>query len=99
VARVVHNRDPVLLELTEAFEVGDAHAVVGIADRIKGKAGQLGGKRLVTSCNRPEEKATLGLLSDGNDELHEVELRYREICHILVHQQTPELQPFHLARS
>ena len=83
VDRFAHDTEPLLVELRGAVESGDAPAVGRIAHAIKGSCGQLGGRRLASSCGRLEGKATAGTLSDGRSDLHEVEIDYRELQHAL----------------
>ena len=79
VEQFVHDTEPLLVELRDALEVGDALAVGRIAHSIKGSSGQLGGRRLALSCGRLERKAAAGSLAEGQDDLLEVEIDYEEL--------------------
>ena len=46
----LHDTEPLLVQLREAAEVGDAFAVSRLAHRIKGGSSQLGGRRLAAAC-------------------------------------------------
>jgi HPt (histidine-containing phosphotransfer) domain-containing protein len=76
----VHYTDPQLVELSDALEAGDHAAVGRIAHSMKGSSGQLGGQRLSVCCGRLEESATAGHMSNGPDDLEEVETEYKELC-------------------
>jgi PAS domain S-box-containing protein len=88
VERFVHETEPLLVELREALEVGDALAVGRIAHSIKGSGVQLGGRRLALSCGRLERKAAAGSLAEGQDDLLEVEIDYKELRSSLTEQLT-----------
>jgi FOG: HPt domain len=82
----VHDTEPLLVQLREAFEVDDPTAVGSIAHGLKGSCGQLGGRRLASSCARLEEKATAGSLSNAVDDLLDVEVDYQELRRALRHE-------------
>jgi two-component system sensor histidine kinase/response regulator len=82
----VRDTEPLLVQLREALDVGDAPAVGRIAHSIKGSCGQLGGLRLALSCGRLEGKAIANVLSDGQDDLLEVEIDYQELRRTLMAQ-------------
>jgi histidine phosphotransfer protein HptB len=82
----VHDTEPLLVQVREALEVGDAPAVGRFAHSMKGICGQLGGRRLVLSCDRLEGKAIAGLLAEGQTDLQEVELDYQELRRALTRQ-------------
>jgi CheY-like chemotaxis protein/HPt (histidine-containing phosphotransfer) domain-containing protein len=86
VAQFVHDTQALLVQLGEALEVGNAQAVGRIAHSIKGSSIQLGGRRLAFSCRRLENKAKSGSLSDGHDDLHNIEVEYEALCRALRHQ-------------
>ena len=73
----------------QALEVGDALAVGRIAHSIKGSSVQLGGRRLALSCGRLERKAAAGSFADGQDDLLEVEIDYKELRSSLTEQLAP----------
>ena len=60
VADFVSSTDPLLVELQEAIEHGDAPTIGRIAHSIKGSSAGLGGLRLALSCGRMESIATTG---------------------------------------
>ena len=68
--------EPMLGQLREAFEIGNAPAVSRLSHSIKGSCGQLGGRRLALSCDRLERKATAGRLADGQHDLTEIEVDF-----------------------
>jgi CheY-like chemotaxis protein len=86
VAQFVHDTQPLLVQLGDALEMGDTRAVGRIAHSIKGSSIQLGGRRVASSCRRLEQRATSGSLSDGHDDLHDIEVDYEELCRALRHQ-------------
>jgi HPt (histidine-containing phosphotransfer) domain-containing protein len=86
VDQFVRDSEPLLVQLREALEVGDALSVSRIAHTIKGSCAQLGGRRLALSCGRLEGKATGGSLSDGQDDLLEVEIDYQDLRRTLSRQ-------------
>ena len=77
-----------LVALRAASARGDAVAVGRIAHSIMGSGGQLGGRRLAMSCGRLETKAIAGDLSDGQDDLSEVETDYQELRVTLTEQRS-----------
>jgi len=82
VAQFVQDTGPLLVQLREARDADNAPAVGGIAHRIKGSAGQLGGRRLASSCARLEHEATTDL-SNSRAHLREVEIDYEDLRHML----------------
>lgn len=74
-----------LAQLRQAVDAGDAATVGRVAHSIKGSAGQLGGRRLASSCSRLEENATTGSLSDCRNSLGAVENDFAELRHELTH--------------
>jgi HPt (histidine-containing phosphotransfer) domain-containing protein len=78
--------EPLLVELREALEAGDAVAVRRLAHNLKGSSGQLGGRRLASSCDRLERKASDGRLSDDHSDLKEVEVDYQDLRRTLTQQ-------------
>jgi HPt (histidine-containing phosphotransfer) domain-containing protein len=92
VDQFVHDTEPLLVELSEALELGDARAVGRIAHSIKGTSGQPGGQRLASSCDRLERKATAGCPSDGQTDLQEVAGDYQELRRALTRQLSPDRQ-------
>jgi len=90
VAQFVQDTGPLLVQLREALDADNAPAVGGIAHRIKGSAGQLGGRRLASSCARLEHEATTDL-SNSRTHLREVEIDYEDLRHMLEHQVSSEL--------
>ena len=78
-AEFFSDTEPLLVELREACDARDAPAVGRIAHSIKGSSVQLGGRRLALSCGRLELKANDGSLADGQRDLMEVEIDYKEL--------------------
>jgi CheY-like chemotaxis protein/HPt (histidine-containing phosphotransfer) domain-containing protein len=72
-----------LVELRSALEAGDHLEVSRLAHFIKGTSGQLGGRRLASSCLRLEDRVTTDSLSDADTDLHEIEADYEELCRTL----------------
>jgi two-component system, sensor histidine kinase and response regulator len=68
-----------VVDLRAASSRGDAVAVGHIAHSIMGSGGQLGGRRLASSCGRLESRAIAGDLSDAHGDLAEVESEYRQL--------------------
>ena len=68
-----------LVELRDAHEIGDRPAVGRIAHSIKGSSSQIGGRRLASSCEELEQKATLEFASKRDDDLDDVEKSYDEL--------------------
>jgi CheY-like chemotaxis protein/HPt (histidine-containing phosphotransfer) domain-containing protein len=89
VEQFVRETQPLLVELREALEVGDVLTVGRIAHSIKGSSVQLGGRRLALSCGRLERKAAAGSLAEGQDDLLEVEIDYKEFRSSLAEQLAP----------
>ncbi|MEY2591391.1 MAG: two-component system, sensor histidine kinase and response regulator [Acidimicrobiaceae bacterium] len=89
VDQFVLDTEPLLEELRQSFEAGDAPAVGRIAHTIKGSSGQLGGRRLAGSCAHLEAQASSGTLSEGPTNLREVEFDYQQLCLALA-QLSPE---------
>jgi CheY-like chemotaxis protein len=83
ITQFVDDTQPLLVQLGAALEGGDARAVGRIAHSIKGISGQLGGRRVASSCRRLETRATSGSLSDGHDDLHDIEVDYEALCQAL----------------
>jgi two-component system, sensor histidine kinase and response regulator len=79
VDQFVDDTEPLLVQLRDALEIGDAPAVGRIAHSIKGSCDQLGGRRLALACGRLERKATGRSFSDGQNDLLEVEIEYQEL--------------------
>jgi CheY-like chemotaxis protein len=79
VDQFILDTDPLLVELREALERGNALVVGRIAHAIKGSSSQLGGRRCASSCDRLEGRATAGRLSDGQADLHDVEMDYQDL--------------------
>jgi CheY-like chemotaxis protein len=86
IGQFVHETEPLLVELRHALETGDAVAVGRIAHSIKGSCIQLGGRRLALSCGRLGVRATSGSLSDGQRDLMDVEIDYKELRSSLAEQ-------------
>jgi CheY-like chemotaxis protein/HPt (histidine-containing phosphotransfer) domain-containing protein len=82
ITQFVQDTGPLLAQLREAVDTDNAFAVSGIAHRIRGSAGQLGGRRLVSSCSRLEHEATTDL-SSSQIHLREVETDYQDLRRIL----------------
>ena len=93
VEQFVQETEPLLADLRAALDIGDALAVGRIAHGIKGSCVQLGGRRLALSCGRLERKAAAGSLAEGQDDLLEVEIDYKELRTSLTEQLTPVGSP------
>jgi CheY-like chemotaxis protein len=82
-AELIHqfarDTEPLLVQLREAFEIGDAAAVGRIAHSVKGSAGQLGGRRLALACDRLEQRSVAGRLLGSETDLETIESGYREL--------------------
>ncbi|MEY2451510.1 MAG: two-component system, sensor histidine kinase and response regulator [Acidimicrobiaceae bacterium] len=78
VDQFILDTEPLLVELRDAFTRDDAETVGRIAHLIKGSSGQLGGRRLASSCGRLESNAAAGSLSDGEADMTAVEVDFRE---------------------
>jgi signal transduction histidine kinase/ActR/RegA family two-component response regulator len=76
IEQFARDTEPFLVELCDAFAAEDATAVVRIAHNMKGCSGQLGGRRLASSCGRLEQRAASGRLSDCGSDRHDVEVDY-----------------------
>jgi HPt (histidine-containing phosphotransfer) domain-containing protein len=75
----VHDTDTLVVQLRDALELKDAQRVGQIAHKIKGSAGQLGGRRLASSCARLETAALLGALTEDHFDLQELQVDYQEL--------------------
>jgi HPt (histidine-containing phosphotransfer) domain-containing protein len=75
-----------LAQLRRAVEVSDAPVVARIAHNIKGSAGQLGARRLSSSCERLESSAFEGRLGESGSDLHEMEIDYVALRSALTHE-------------
>jgi two-component system, sensor histidine kinase and response regulator len=75
-AQFVVDTEPLLAELREALDAGDAEGVGRIAHTIKGGSGQLGGRRLAASCDRLEENAARARLTEGRRDLLDIATDY-----------------------
>lgn len=95
VGQFVDETDARIVELRQAFELGDAAAAVRLAHGIKGSAAQLGGRRLAAACDRLEELAlTADTAARGGGDLRAAELDYRELRQALTAQlSSPVDQP------
>jgi CheY-like chemotaxis protein len=88
VDQFVLDTDLLLVDLREVFESGDTIAVSCIAHNIKGSAGQLGARRLASSCGRLETQALVGLRSEAPTSLREVETDYQELRRALAQESS-----------
>ncbi len=84
----VYDTDTLLTELRKALEANDAPGASRIAHKIKGSAGQLGGRRLTSSCARMETNADTGSLAQGRVDLHHMETDYQELCRALTEERS-----------
>jgi PAS domain S-box-containing protein len=84
---------PLLLQLRDALEAGDSIAVGRVAHRINGSCGQLGGRRLASSCSRLEEAAAGGRLGEGHSQLEHVERDFFDLRRRLSRQFCSPLLP------
>ncbi len=75
----VRDTEVLLVQLRDAFEVGDAFATSRIAHTIRGSSVQLGGRQLAASCARLEHEAVTGALTTDETGLLAVETDYREL--------------------
>jgi PAS domain S-box-containing protein len=80
--------EPLLVELRDAAERGDAFAVGRIAHRIKGGSSQLGGRRLASACTELERAARTGELPADHHNVEEVEMDFQELRCELLHQMS-----------
>ncbi|MEY2420693.1 MAG: two-component system, sensor histidine kinase and response regulator [Acidimicrobiaceae bacterium] len=79
----VLDTEPLLVRLRDAFDTGDGPAVAGIAHNIKGSSGQLGGRRLASSCARLVTRAATDRLFDDESDLQDVEADFQALCEAL----------------
>ena len=86
VSQFVADTDVLLVEIRGAFEMKDALAVARIAHNIKGSAGQLGARRLTSSCGQLESSASEGRLAEGRSELQQMEDDYLAVRSALTHE-------------
>ena len=86
VEQFVRDSETLLVEMRSALKAGDAVSASRIAHKIKGSAGQLGGRRLSSSCARMETNASEGDLEEALESLHDVEVDYEELSRVLVHE-------------
>ncbi|MEA2521158.1 MAG: two-component system, sensor histidine kinase and response regulator [Actinomycetota bacterium] len=86
VAQFISDTDPLLVQLRAAFEQGDATGVRNVAHNIKGGCGQLGGRRLSSSCARLESASSSGELPNAAGDLLAVERDYEDLCRSLAQQ-------------
>ena len=75
----IRDTEVLLVQLRDAFEVGDAFATGRIAHTIRGSSIQLGGRQLAASCAGLESQAVAGSLPDDEVRLKAVETDYREL--------------------
>jgi CheY-like chemotaxis protein len=83
VAEFVRDTQPLLAQLAQAIESGDAQEAGHIAHGLKGSCIQLGGRRLALACDRLETKVTSGHVRGAETELHAVEVDYEDLCRTL----------------
>jgi HPt (histidine-containing phosphotransfer) domain-containing protein len=86
VAQFISDTDPVLVEMRDLFDAGDAAAVSRLAHSIKGSCSQLGGQRLSSSCTRLEEASNSDNLSTATTALAAVETDHKDLCQALAQQ-------------
>ncbi|MEA2581860.1 MAG: two-component system, sensor histidine kinase and response regulator [Actinomycetota bacterium] len=86
VAQFISDTDPVLVEMRDLFDAGDAAAVSRLAHSIKGSCSQLGGQRLSSSCTRLEEASNSDSLSTATTALAAVETDHKDLCQALAQQ-------------
>jgi PAS domain S-box-containing protein len=67
-----------LLQLRQALAERDAHSAKQVIYSIKASAGQLGGCRLVRSCDRLDNVRRYGMSGDGEAEIQRFESRVQE---------------------
>jgi CheY-like chemotaxis protein/HPt (histidine-containing phosphotransfer) domain-containing protein len=83
IGQFVSDTEQRLVELRHALEDGDILALARIAHDINGAGGQLGGRRLASSCSRLEAKVAAGSRTDRKIDVDAVEADYRELCGVL----------------
>jgi CheY-like chemotaxis protein len=76
----VRETEPRLVGLRAALEAGDAGTAGSISHLIKESGSQLGGRRLVLSCDRLKATAWAGLLPEATIALPAVEFDFQELC-------------------
>jgi two-component system sensor histidine kinase/response regulator len=86
VEQFVRDAETLLIEMRSALNAGDVVGASRIAHKIKGSAGQLGGRRLSSSCGRMETNASEGDLEEALEDLLDVEVDYEELSRVLVHE-------------
>jgi HPt (histidine-containing phosphotransfer) domain-containing protein len=92
VEQFVRDSETLLVEMRSALKAGDAVGASRIAHKIKGSAGQLGGRRLSSSCARMETNTSEGDLEEALEGLHDVEVDYEELSRVLVHEWSSRRQ-------
>ena len=83
VEHFVLDTEPRLVGLKVALKAGDCAEVARIAHAIRGGCGQMGGRRLASSCSRLERKALAEEITGGQAEMQEVEFDFQELCRTL----------------
>ena len=86
VEQFVRDSETLLVEMRSALKAEDAVGASRIAHKIKGSAGQLGGRRLASSCARMETNASEGDLEEALEGLGDLEVDYEELSRVLVHE-------------
>jgi HPt (histidine-containing phosphotransfer) domain-containing protein len=84
VDQFVRDTEMLLGELRTGLKADDAIGVSRIVHKIKGSAGQLGGRRLTSSCARMETNALEGDLEQALNDLQDVEADYEELSRALM---------------
>jgi PAS domain S-box-containing protein len=72
----VRDTEPLLVEMRTILEAGDGPAVGRLAHRLKGSCGELGGRRLASSCDRLERHVKGGSLADSLSDLHDIDIDF-----------------------
>jgi two-component system, sensor histidine kinase and response regulator len=88
-----------LVQLHSAFDHGDTPAMGRIAHSIMGSSGQMGGRRLVRTCDRLERKAASGSMSECHNLLDQVEIDFRELRDALMDECSRDARAFVLGRE
>lgn len=88
VAEFLKETDVLLVKLRQALEVNDAPVAARIVHKIKGSAGQLGARRLTSSCARLESSAADGRLAEGRSDMLEMEVNYLSLRSALTREST-----------
>ena len=81
---------PMITEIRSAAERHDTMEVGRVAQLIERRAGSVGGRRLVVSCDYLRKNAAAGRLSDNHSDIRRVETDYDELTAALTREQAEQ---------